>query len=53
MADHELIRQAVQAAQQKRREGDFKRLGQGYTFKPDDRSGFVYYKEDDQILEIY
>jgi hypothetical protein len=45
--------QAVEAAQQKRRQTDFPGLAQGYTFKPDGRGGFVYYREGEQILEIY
>ena len=45
--------QAVEAAQQKRHQTDFPGLAQGYTFKPDGRSGFVYYREGEQILEIY
>jgi hypothetical protein len=53
MVDHVAIKQAVQAAQQKRRQKDFPRLEEGYTFKGDGRSGFVYYREGDQILEIY
>src|SRR5881227_2216634 len=53
MVDHGAIKQAVQAAQQKRHQKDFSRLDEGYTFKADGRSGFVYYREGDQILEIY
>jgi hypothetical protein len=53
MADYDSIRHAVQAAQEKRREKDFRGLNQGYTFKADGRSGFVYFREGDQILEIH
>lgn len=53
MFNHDAMMQAVEAAQQKRCQTEFPRLAQGYTFKADGRSGFVYYREGDQILEIY
>jgi hypothetical protein len=53
MFNHDAMMQAVEAAQQKRRQTDFPGLAQGYTFKPDGRSGFVYYREGELILEIY
>jgi hypothetical protein len=53
MLDHDAMMKAVREAQEKRRQKDFSHLKEGYTFKPDGRSGFVYYKEAEQILEIY
>ena len=53
MFNHNAMMRAVEAAQQKRRRTDFPPLAQGYTFKADGRSGFVYYREGEQILEIY
>jgi hypothetical protein len=52
MLDHDAMMKAVREAQEKRRQKDFPHLKEGYTFKPDGRSGIVYYKEDAQILEI-
>jgi hypothetical protein len=28
-------------------------LPQGFTFRPDGRSGFIYYRAGDRVLEIY
>jgi hypothetical protein len=53
MFNHDAMMQAVEAAQQKRHQTDLPGLAQGYTFKADGRSGFVYYREGEQILEIY
>jgi hypothetical protein len=53
MFNHDPMMQAVEAAQLKRRQTEFPRLAQGYTFKADGRSGFLYYREGEQILEIY
>jgi hypothetical protein len=53
MLDHDAMMKAVREAQEKRRQKDFLHLKEGYTFKPDGRSGFVYYREGAQILEIY
>jgi hypothetical protein len=53
MVDYEAMRQAVQAAQEKRHQKEFPSLAEGYTFKADGRSGFMYYREGNQILEIY
>ena len=53
MFNHDAMMQAMEAAQQKRRQTDFPGLAQGYTFKAEGRSGFVYYREGEQILEIY
>ena len=53
MIDSDDINRAVQAAQTKRRSNDFPALAEGYTFKADGRSGFVYYREGDHFLEIY
>jgi len=53
MFNHDAMMQAVAAAQQKRRQTDFPRLAQGYTFKADGRSGYVYYREGERVLEIY
>lgn len=53
MVNSDAIKKAVQAAQAKRRGADFPALEEGYTFKADGRSGFVYFREDDRVLEIY
>jgi hypothetical protein len=53
MIDYGAMNQAVQAAQTKRRGNDFPALEEGYTFKAEGRSGFVYYREGDHVLEIY
>jgi len=38
MVDYDAMKQAVQAAQVKRRETDFPKLEEGFTFKADGRS---------------
>jgi hypothetical protein len=53
MIDYDAINRAVQAAQTKRRSNDFPALEEGYTFKAKGRSGFVYYREGNHVLEIY
>lgn len=53
MIDYDAINRAVQAAQTNRRGNDFPALEEGYTFKAEGRSGFVYYREGDHVLEIY
>ena len=53
MIDYDAINRAVQAAQTERRRTDFPALEEGYTFKAEGRSGFVYYRDGDHVLEIY
>jgi hypothetical protein len=53
MFDPDAMMRAAREAQEKRRQKDFPRLTEGYTLKPDGRSGFIYYKEGEQVLEIY
>jgi hypothetical protein len=38
---------------QHRRDSDFAQLSNGFSLKTGDRSGYLYYREDTQILEMY
>ncbi len=51
--DRTSLKMAVEAAAVTRRETIFPGLSEGFTFKPQGRSGFVYYKESNHVLEIY
>jgi hypothetical protein len=43
----------IEEANTKRRSKVWPTLKDGYTFVADGRSGFVYFKEQDKILEVY
>ena len=47
------LQAAVVQAQLNRRTKVAPALPQGFTFHPDGRSGFIYYRAGDRVLEIY
>jgi len=47
------LQDAVRHKQQERRAKVGAALPQGFTFRPDGRSGFIYYRAGDRVLEIY
>ena len=47
------LQAAVLQSQGNRRAKVAPTLPQGFTFRPDGRSGFIYYRLGDRVLEIY
>lgn len=52
MTDWKAIQKAVLDAQEKRRSTTYPTLAQGFTLERDGRCGEIYYRKDDNILEI-
>jgi len=47
------MKYSIQESEAKRRESIFPKLECGFTLKQRGRSGYLYYKTEDQMLEFY